>query len=78
MQLKETTRGDLRAFYQQLSHSFKEAGNEWENAADRIWAFGPRRVGSNILLNGITDYKRPSIWQALQDTGKFVCFMQLP
>ncbi|XP_061591594.1 elongation factor-like GTPase 1 isoform X2 [Cololabis saira] len=40
-------------------------GRKWRNTVERIWAFGPRRYGPNILLNSIKDYKRPSIWQCL-------------
>uniref|UniRef100_A0A3Q3BF92 Elongation factor like GTPase 1 n=1 Tax=Kryptolebias marmoratus TaxID=37003 RepID=A0A3Q3BF92_KRYMA len=40
-------------------------GRKWKNAVDRIWAFGPRRYGPNILLNSIKDYSRPSVWQCL-------------
>ncbi|XP_037553220.1 elongation factor-like GTPase 1 [Nematolebias whitei] len=40
-------------------------GWKWKNTIDRIWAFGPRRFGPNILLNNIKDYTRPSVWQCL-------------
>ncbi|XP_041645818.1 elongation factor-like GTPase 1 [Cheilinus undulatus] len=40
-------------------------GRRWRNAVERIWAFGPRRYGPNILLNSVDDYHRPSIWQCL-------------
>ncbi|GFU33526.1 elongation factor-like GTPase 1 [Nephila pilipes] len=45
-----------------LDKLFKEAGNDWKDAINQIWSFGPRRCGPNILLNRITNYKRPSIW----------------
>ncbi|KAM4744992.1 elongation factor-like GTPase 1 isoform 2-T3 [Anableps anableps] len=41
-------------------------GRKWRNAVERIWAFGPRRYGPNILLNSIKDYNRPSVWQCLE------------
>ncbi|XP_015254716.1 PREDICTED: elongation factor Tu GTP-binding domain-containing protein 1 [Cyprinodon variegatus] len=41
-------------------------GRKWRSAVDRIWAFGPRRSGPNILLNSIKDYSRASIWQCLE------------
>ncbi|XP_044000241.1 elongation factor-like GTPase 1 isoform X2 [Gambusia affinis] len=41
-------------------------GRKWRNAVERIWAFGPRRYGPNILLNSIKDYSRPSVWQCLE------------
>uniref|UniRef100_A0A3Q2PQS7 Elongation factor-like 1 n=1 Tax=Fundulus heteroclitus TaxID=8078 RepID=A0A3Q2PQS7_FUNHE len=41
-------------------------GRKWRNAVERIWAFGPRRYGPNILLNSIKDYNRVSMWQCLK------------
>ena len=52
---------------EKMKSAFEEAGEEWQDAVDRIWAFGPRHVGSNVLLNRIPDYQRPSIWK---DIGK--------
>uniref|UniRef100_A0A8C2YVW1 Elongation factor-like 1 n=1 Tax=Cyclopterus lumpus TaxID=8103 RepID=A0A8C2YVW1_CYCLU len=40
-------------------------GRKWRNAVDRVWAFGPRRIGPNILLNSVEGYQRPSVWQCL-------------
>ncbi|XP_074523157.1 elongation factor-like GTPase 1 [Halichoeres trimaculatus] len=40
-------------------------GRKWRNAVERIWAFGPRRCGPNILLNSVEDYHRLSVWQCL-------------
>lgn len=36
----------------------------WEKAVDLIWSFGPRNSGPNLLLNGIEDYGRGSVWSA--------------
>ncbi|KAJ0056722.1 hypothetical protein NL108_012665 [Boleophthalmus pectinirostris] len=44
-------------------------GHRWRNAVDRIWAFGPRRYGPNILLNSVDSYSRPSVWQCLSRHG---------
>ncbi|XP_023669673.1 elongation factor-like GTPase 1 [Paramormyrops kingsleyae] len=44
-------------------------GHKWRNAVDRIWAFGPRRNGPNILLNSLDGYRRPSVWQCLERGG---------
>ncbi|XP_050971245.1 elongation factor-like GTPase 1 [Labeo rohita] len=41
-------------------------GRKWRGAVERIWAFGPRRCGPNILLNRVEDYRRPSVWQCLE------------
>ncbi|XP_070758069.1 elongation factor-like GTPase 1 isoform X1 [Enoplosus armatus] len=40
-------------------------GRKWRTAVERIWAFGPRRYGPNILLNSVEGYQRPSVWQCL-------------
>ncbi|XP_027138710.1 elongation factor-like GTPase 1 [Larimichthys crocea] len=40
-------------------------GRKWRNAVERIWSFGPRRYGPNILLNSVEGYQRPSVWQCL-------------
>uniref|UniRef100_A0A1X7SI78 Elongation factor-like GTPase 1 domain-containing protein n=1 Tax=Amphimedon queenslandica TaxID=400682 RepID=A0A1X7SI78_AMPQE len=44
---------------------------KWNGAIDRIWSFGPRNSGTNILLNRISSYERPSIWRGVvnQDKG---------
>uniref|UniRef100_A0A8C6S756 Elongation factor-like 1 n=1 Tax=Neogobius melanostomus TaxID=47308 RepID=A0A8C6S756_9GOBI len=44
-------------------------GHRWRNAVERIWAFGPRRYGPNILLNGVESYQRPSVWQCLNHSA---------
>lgn len=68
-EVKASTREALKSFYQELRDAFKEAGSVWDGAADDIWAFGPRRIGSNVLLNRIVDYKRPSLWQTVGLSG---------
>lgn len=40
-------------------------GRKWRNAVERIWAFGPRRYGPNILLNSVEGYPRSSVWHFL-------------
>lgn len=69
-QVKLPTREALKGFYEELCSAFKEAGTMWDGAADDIWAFGPRRIGSNVLLNRIPGYKRPSMWQSSGLFGK--------
>ncbi|KAG7178014.1 elongation factor-like GTPase 1 [Homarus americanus] len=46
-----------------LDKAFKSAGDEWQNAVNEIWNFGPHGCGANILLNHIPAYPRPSIWE---------------
>ncbi|KAJ3051248.1 Cytoplasmic GTPase/eEF2-like protein (ribosomal biogenesis) [Rhizophlyctis rosea] len=57
------------AFIERLDAVVKEAVAEgevqdrefWGGAVERIWAFGPKRVGPNLLVNGMKDYSRP-LW----------------
>uniref|UniRef100_A0AAY4BDA4 Elongation factor-like 1 n=1 Tax=Denticeps clupeoides TaxID=299321 RepID=A0AAY4BDA4_9TELE len=41
-------------------------GRKWRDAVNRIWSFGPRRCGPNLLLNNLESYQRPSVWQCLE------------
>lgn len=41
-------------------------GHKWRGAVERIWAFGPRRCGPNVLLNNVEGYRRPSMWLCLE------------
>ena len=65
---------DMVASLQQLKASleelFKNAGSEWTDAIDHIWAFGPRGNGPNVLLNRVPEYCRPSVWSCLEKAGK--------
>lgn len=38
-------------FWKELEVLFASSGPEWAGAADRIWSFGPKRMGANILLD---------------------------
>ncbi|KAK3533198.1 hypothetical protein QTP70_013598 [Hemibagrus guttatus] len=53
--------GDLKA---ELEKHLQ--GHKWRNTVERIWAFGPRHYGPNILLNSVEGYQRPSVWQCLK------------
>lgn len=63
-EFNEDTLLKLRQFRADLEQAFSEDYN-WNDAVDHIWAFGPRNTGPNILLNGIEDYPRPSLWTVL-------------
>lgn len=65
--LKPETIDSLRQLKQDLEAAFKEAGaRKWDHAVDRIWAFGPRGNGPNILLNQDSDYNRFSMWTSIE------------
>ncbi|GAA6060289.1 hypothetical protein JCM10212_002930 [Sporobolomyces blumeae] len=38
-------------FWPKLEEVLKKAGRDWAGLADQIWAFGPRRVGANLLID---------------------------
>lgn len=61
--IKESALEKFKEFYKKLASAFKESGKDWYGAVDNIWAFGPRHIGPNILLNRIPGYRRPSIWR---------------
>ncbi|XP_022107029.1 elongation factor-like GTPase 1 [Acanthaster planci] len=60
----------LREFQTNLDAAFANAGKKWRGAADRIWSFGPKRCGPNLLLNCIDGYNRPAIWHCLDSEEK--------
>lgn len=57
---------ELEAFRTALDSALTSSGSGWEGVAERIWCFGPRQTGPNLLVNGVEGYDRPSLWQALQ------------
>ena len=38
-------------FWTELERLLTKSGGEWAGAADRIWGFGPKRMGANLLLD---------------------------
>uniref|UniRef100_A0A914YY91 Elongation factor-like 1 n=1 Tax=Panagrolaimus superbus TaxID=310955 RepID=A0A914YY91_9BILA len=72
----------LKQFYDGLVGIFKETlpqmkGTVWakkkedyiQKLVDNIWNFGPFKAKYNILINGIDEYNRPSIWST-KDSAK--------
>ncbi|XP_066503596.1 elongation factor-like GTPase 1 [Hoplias malabaricus] len=64
LQISQKTLEEIQDFKSKLEGHLH--GHKWRNAVDRIWAFGPRRCGPNILLNNVDEYRRPSVWQCLE------------
>ena len=72
--MNEAAKENLQTVKRQLKEEFNKAGPEWQGAEDRIWCFGPRRCGPNVLLNNVPGYCRPSVWQAIESQdSKTVC-----
>ena len=38
-------------FWTELEGLMGKPGGDWAGAADRIWCFGPKRLGANVLLD---------------------------
>ncbi|WVW83684.1 hypothetical protein I302_105705 [Kwoniella bestiolae CBS 10118] len=38
-------------FWSELEGLMNKAGGDWAGAADRVWSFGPKRMGANVLLD---------------------------
>ncbi|EFN82249.1 Elongation factor Tu GTP-binding domain-containing protein 1 [Harpegnathos saltator] len=57
---------EMMVFKDELKTAFNEAG--WEDEFNKIWSFGPRKCGPNILLNA-TDYKHKKFWDHQVEDG---------
>lgn len=66
LSISEGTLSQLSKLKDDLSVAFAESGSDWEGTVERIWSFGPRLIGTNILLNEVFEYNRPSIWSILE------------
>jgi len=69
--LNVQTISSLLELKKELQVAFDKAGSEWDKATDRIWSFGPKFIGPNVLLNEIGDYNRHSIWSVLEGVRNF-------
>jgi hypothetical protein len=54
-----------KEFWIKLDELLKAAGGEWQDVADSIWAFGPKRVGPNLLIDRTRQKRRR--WVFLTD-----------
>lgn len=50
-QESQTRNLSTEQFWAELQGLFAKSGPDWAGAADRIWSFGPKRMGANILLD---------------------------
>ena len=65
VKLNDETLEQLRELREKLRVAFGGAPEYTSDAADRIWSFGPRGVGPNVLLNCVPTYQRPSVWSSI-------------
>lgn len=68
--LNDETLEKLRQLHHQLREEFSmsEEWSEFPDIVDRIWAFGPKATGCNVLLNGLADYRGVPVWRGLDST----------
>ena len=64
--LKSETVDAIKELKSKLDKIFKAAGDDWCDMIDNIWSFGPRHCGSNLLVNKMTGYIRPSVWNCVE------------
>ena len=57
---------ELKAKLQSIFSSSTHDGTDWEDTVNRMWSFGPKHMGPNILINRVPSYDRPSIWTVLE------------
>ncbi|KAF8208739.1 P-loop containing nucleoside triphosphate hydrolase protein [Mycena galopus ATCC 62051] len=53
-------------FWDALRDKCREAGGEWENISDQIWAFGPQNAGGCILVDSRNSNTRHSLRRRLE------------
>ena len=62
----EDTMQRLKKFKDSLQQAFDSASDlNFAGITDKIWSFGPKRIGPNILVNGLNNYDRTSVWASL-------------
>lgn len=61
---------ELKSSLKSVFDSHCHDNSTWVDAVDRIWSFGPKHIGPNILLNCIPSYHRSSVWNALDSIKK--------
>ncbi|RHZ72134.1 hypothetical protein Glove_245g13 [Diversispora epigaea] len=62
---------DNEEFLKNLESEFSKAVDKeiWKDVVDNIWAFGPKRIGPNILINKVSNYTRKS-WRKHANESK--------
>jgi len=62
--LTDRTVKAIQKLKENLKRAFEESGDPiWKNAVEKIWSFGPRRFGPNILFNDVEGLSC-SIWRS--------------
>ena len=61
--LPTTAEEEILALKDKLEKSLDTESDLPSSCVNKIWSFGPKKCGPNILINGITDYDRHSVWE---------------
>lgn len=56
----------VEEFWGKLEELCTVAGKEWIGVAEQVWAFGPRRIGPNLLIDRTADSKRSLVFSCIQ------------
>lgn len=70
--LSEPSLVQLKALRRQIEQLLIDLDG-WKSLACRIWSFGPRKYGPNLLVNGVQEYHRRSVWDMLDITDESQC-----
>lgn len=59
--LSDTLVSDIEKFKESLAKAFSES--KWDpSIVQNIWSFGPKRSGTNLLVNNIPNYSKGCVW----------------
>ena len=67
--LNEQSLEKLNTLRQQIEDLLSES-EQLKSLASKIWSFGPRKYGPNLLINGVEGYHRPTIWDMLDTSSE--------
>eukprot|EP01122_Echinamoeba_exundans_P014041 TRINITY_DN6280_c0_g1_i1.p1 TRINITY_DN6280_c0_g1~~TRINITY_DN6280_c0_g1_i1.p1 ORF type:complete len:1109 (+),score=316.15 TRINITY_DN6280_c0_g1_i1:288-3614(+) len=66
----------VQSYRDELRALFEAAGPEWSSVfnatSSKIWAFGPKRVGPNLLINSIPSYHSSPFWRSITESSASV------
>jgi ribosome assembly protein 1 len=63
----------VQSYRDELRALFGAAGPEWSSVfnstSSKIWAFGPKRVGPNVLINSIPSFHTSPFWRSITESS---------
>ena len=61
-EISQETKEKLSELQTTIGNCFSSAEGNWVGVVNNIMSFGPRSVGPNMLINKVSGYNRPSVW----------------